>query len=63
MKYLFTILNLVLYILSLFLLINGSLEMYPTNEQQEKIRILVIIVLIINLIISFILIKKIKKNK
>lgn len=59
MKYLVYILNLLLFIVSIFLLINGSLEMYPTNEQQKKIKTIGFILLIISLIPSIFYLKKI----
>ena len=30
---------LLLFVIGIFMMINGSLEMYPTSEQQEKVHI------------------------
>lgn len=57
------LLNIVIYItnfiilISMFYLFNGSMEMYPTIEQLEKVRITSLIVIIICLIIDAILFK------
>lgn len=44
-------------LLSLFYLFNGSMEMYPTIEQLEKVRITSLVVIIICLVIDVILFK------
>ena len=57
------LLNIVIYInnfiilLSIFYLFNGSMEMYPTIEQLEKVRITSLIVIIICLVIDAVLFK------
>ena len=57
------LLNIVIYItnfiilISMFYLFNGSMEMYPTIEQLEKVRITSLIVIIICLVIDAILFK------
>ena len=57
------LLNIVIYInnfiilLSIFYLFNGSMEMYPTIEQLEKVRIISLIVVIICLVIDVVLFK------
>ena len=57
------ILNILIAIISLILLIsivsyfNGSLEMYPTEEQIEKVRIVPVVIGIISLISDMFLIK------
>lgn len=57
------LLNIVNYInnfiilLSIFYLFNGSMEMYPTIEQLEKVRIISLIVVIICLVIDVVLFK------
>ena len=57
------LLNIVIYItnfiilISMFYLFNGSMEMYPTIEQLEKVRITSLIVLIICLVIDAVLFK------
>ena len=57
------LLNIVIYInnfiilLSIFYLFNGSMEMYPTIEQLEKVRIIALIVVIICLVIDVVLFK------
>lgn len=57
------LLNIVIYInnfiilLSIFYLFNGSMEMYPTIEQLEKVRIISLIVVIIFLVIDVVLFK------
>ena len=57
------LLNIVIYInnfiilLSIFYLFNGSMEMYPTIEQLEKVRITFLIVIIICLVIDAVLFK------
>lgn len=61
------LLNIVIYInnfiilLSIFYLFNGSMEMYPTIEQLEKVRIISLIVVIICLVIDVVLFKIKKK--
>jgi len=57
------LLNIVIYItnfiilISMFYLFNGSMEMYPTIEQLEKVRITSLVVIIICLVIDVILFK------
>ena len=57
------ILNILIIIVSLILLIsivsyfNGSLEMYPTEEQIEKVRIISVVIGIISLISDMFLIR------
>ena len=57
------LLNIVIYItnfiilISIFYLFNGSMEMYPTIEQLEKVRITSLIVIIICLVIDVVLFK------
>ena len=57
------LLNIVIYInnfiilLSIFYLFNGSMEMYPTIEQLEKVRLISLIVVIICLVIDVVLFK------
>lgn len=57
------LLNIVIYItnfiilISMFYLFNGSMEMYPTIEQLEKVRITSLIVIIICLVIDAVLFK------
>ena len=57
------LLNIVIYItnfiilISMFYLFNGSMEMYPTIEQLEKVRITSLIVIIICLVIDVVLFK------
>ena len=57
------ILNILIAFISLILLIsivsyfNGSLEMYPTDEQLEKVRIVSVVIGIISLISDIFLIK------
>ena len=33
------VIALLLFVIGIFMMINGSLEMYPTSEQQEKVHI------------------------
>ena len=33
------VIALLLFVIGIFMMINGSLEMYPTSEQQEKFHI------------------------
>lgn len=57
------LLNIVIYItnfiilISMFYLFNGSMEMYPTIEQLEKVIITSLIVIIICLVIDAVLFK------
>ena len=57
------LLNIVIYItnfiilISMFYLFNGSMEMYPTIEQLEKVRITSLIVIIICLVTDVVLFK------
>jgi len=57
------LLNIIIFItnfiilLSIFYLFNGSMEMYPTIEQLEKVRITSLVVIIICLVIDVILFK------
>lgn len=57
------LLNIVIYItnfiiiISIFYLFNGSMEMYPTIEQLEKVKITSLIVIIICLVIDAVLFK------
>lgn len=57
------LLNILIYItnfillISIFYLFNGSMEMYPTIEQLEKVRITSLVVIIICLVIDVILFK------
>ena len=57
------LLNIVIYITNFIILIsmvylfNGSMEMYPTIEQLEKVRITSLIVIIICLVIDAVLFK------
>ncbi|SFU49005.1 hypothetical protein [Butyrivibrio sp. INlla21] len=45
-------------IIGVFMLINGSLEMYPTSEQIEKSRITGLLFIIVGMIAAFLLIKR-----
>lgn len=57
------LLNIFIYItnfillISIFYLFNGSMEMYPTIEQLEKVRITFLIVIIICLVTDVVLFK------
>lgn len=44
-------------LLSIFYLFNGSMEMYPTIEQLEKVKITSLVVIIICLVIDVVLFK------
>jgi len=52
-----------LIILDLFYFMNGSLEVYPSEEQNEKINLVTILLLGILMIIEIALIFALQKNK
>lgn len=48
----------IMILMEIFYFFNGSLEAYPTEEQNEKVKIVAFIIMLISFIIDMILVRK-----
>lgn len=51
----------IIMLLGILYFFNGSLEMYPTEEKMESVRISASVIVIISLIVDVVLVRMIKK--